>query len=131
MRQSPFIRVLERALGDSLVFSTAPVEEGTLRADTIEPDGFSLRAYSRDRRRRDGVSLLHITDGQDRVGFSSHARLSRCLPGLTAEVDAYADLLVTLGVDIRSLSEGGKGYADIALCTSTTEELAQRLKALR
>jgi hypothetical protein len=130
MRRSPFVVSLSTELGVNLEFSRRPVRAGYARADAVGDEGFSVRVRRTDRRRPDGVSLLHISASSDDVHLPSYQRLRDCLPSHSVAIDRYADDMLTLGVDIRAASREGKPKLALAIALREIETIARNIERL-
>ncbi|MCY4457691.1 MAG: AAA family ATPase, partial [Acidimicrobiaceae bacterium] len=95
MRNTPLVRGLEERLGDRLRFHPAHAPAGFLLADTDSPEGFSLRTLHSNQ----NVSLLNVTAGTPTVYFPPRASLDK-LANKRSEIEAYANALMSLGLDI-------------------------------
>ena len=92
------VEELRNRLGDRLDATTGQVGIGSLKADTIGKEGFSLKVRRLDRSGE--VAVLSITRGTHLV-FPSRRKLNRCLPNLRAEVDDYMRLVASLNCDVE------------------------------
>ena len=102
MRRHPLVTALQERLGDKLKFTIGKVEIGELKADTIGPEGFSLRANSPQTKTAAGTtSVMDISAGRPGVvGFPSTLKLRQYLPDLHTEIAAYELVLRRAGLDI-------------------------------
>src|SRR5438067_9700292 len=99
MRQTPFVAGLDAALGDRITYAIAgKVWPGQIRADTMAPDGYSLRVNAGLSIQKESVSVLNITSdprGGSRpyVYFSSLEKLRRYLPSKLGEIERFRGLI--------------------------------------
>ncbi len=95
MRNTPLVGGLEVRLGNKLRFHPENAPDGCLHADTVGPRGFSLRTLHSNQ----NVSLLNVTAGTPTVYFPPRASLDK-LANKRSEIEAYANALMSLGLDI-------------------------------
>ena len=131
MWRHPLVVALRDRLGDRLVASTDRVGTSRLKADTVGPEGFSLKVNRRDRSGE--VALLSIRGGAH-LYFPSQQKLSRCLPGRGAEVEAYMKLVTEMGCDVDVGGENARPPLsldpNLDALLGRVEELARCFEAL-
>lgn len=121
---------LKDRLGSKLLDNPENIDIGFLKADTIGPEGFSLRVYSKVARKRE-LSLLNISQGQNKVVFPSLVRLRRCLPDHGLQIDSYVSFLQNCGLDITDFPEAGKpSLPHYEVLLPKLDDLAECLLAL-
>lgn len=131
MWEHPLVAAMRERLGDRLKATTGRVSIGHLKADTVGKEGFSLKVNRRDK--RGDVALMSIRGGSQLI-FPSREKLSRCLPNLRPDVDAYMSLVTTMGCDVDAGRDNAKPRLDLTLnldaILSKADELAYCFKAL-
>ncbi len=129
MRENPLVAGLTERLGAKLMFTTGPVPSGYLKADTNAKQGFSLRVNSRESK-SGTLSLLFISGGRPQVGFPARAKLERYLPRHKKEVDAYAQLLSELGLEIDEFGENQRPSLRLNKVVTALDRLSDCVLAL-
>ena len=126
MRETPFVRGLERRLGDRLKFHPENAPAGSLRASAISPRGFSLRTSPSS----GDVSLLHISGGKQGVNFPAKEQLLNGQENRSKEVDDYAEVLLELGLDIEILEPRQQGNLPLDEVLEALDQISECVAAL-
>ena len=131
MWEDGLVVALRDRLGDRLKATTERVGFGYLKADTVGREGFSLKVNRRD---REGVVALFSIRGGTHLIFPSRQKLERCLPNLTAEVDAYMSLITEIGCDVNVPGDNARPRlpldANLNAVLGKVEELTRSFRAL-
>ncbi len=126
MRQNSLVRGLEERLGDRLRFHPAHAPAGFLLADTVGPEGFSLRTLHSNQ----NVSLLNVTGGRPNVVyFPPRASLDR-LVNKRSEIEAYANALLALGLDISQFGPQEKPSLSLSDVLGALDQISECVAAL-
>lgn len=100
MKEHWLVKGLHSQLGERLNFTTGKVKPGELRADTVGPQGFSLRAFSKVTS-QGSVSLMYMTSGKDELNLPARPDLNDRLPNHILEINSYTSLLQRIGCNIE------------------------------
>ncbi len=125
MRQNPLVRGLEELLGDRLRFHPDHTPAGCLLADTVGPEGFSLRTLHSNQ----NVSLLNVTGGRPTVYFPPRASLDK-LMNKRSEIEAYANVLSGLGLDISQFGLQEKPSLPLGDVLEALDQISECVAAL-
>ena len=130
MRNHPFVVGITERLGDKLKYTTRRINPGELKADAIEKEGFSLRAFS-PVSTTGSVFLLNISGGSQQVKFPNKAWLEKYLPvHRSTAIEEYVAFLnrMNLNIDTGKTSVyAGSLHVDIVL--PRLDGLAKRVLA--
>jgi hypothetical protein len=105
LRTRPLVHELSKCLGSMLQFGTPPATPGTALISTITQTGWTLKVYSKAASGRTVSLLWDQVSGKNEVRVPSRARLDRCFPSATGQVDTYVALCRELGADVTALGE--------------------------
>ena len=125
IRQTRLVRGLEERLGNKLRFHPDKAPAGCLQADTVGPRGFSLRTSQSN----GNVSLLNITGGRPTVYFPPKVTLDR-LATKRDEVEAYANVLSALGLDISGFGPREKPSLPLSDVLEALDQISECVAAL-
>lgn len=130
MRAHPFVAGMTERLGDKLKYTTRRINPGELKADAIEKEGFSLRAFS-SVSTTGSVFLLNISGGSQQVKFPNKAWLEKYLPvHRSIAIEEYVAFLNGMGLNIdtgKVSVYAGSLHVDVVL--PRLDDLTKRILA--